>query len=464
MKLNKLPYFPAQKVWPLFNVILFFVCFFMSAVMPPLQSPDEPDHIKRAYFLTRGQIVLNAPEGQSSGGMIDSGLAAFIYAYDEFPFKSGRKLSSDEVGKANAIQWTGMKQFSPAPGTAYYFPLLYAPQAAGLIIGEVFKISVDKSVRLARFFSLLVASVIIYIAFRIYAPTPLVAALLVMPMSIFQLSSASLDVVLTAFSILAISAFMRIVAEKDNSKTWILYVLTASVLGVATSKVHLIPLLLLIFFTFFYTKSKKSLIAGSIASIFVILWMIVAIKTTVDKRVMAGLSVSSNLFFYISHPLEFIGVLLRTITNDEFTRFLPQSFFGILGWLDAPFSLEIYRYLYALFFLMLIFSTSFKSIKTEWPAMALLVFCAFGSILLIFLALLITWNVHPATVIYGIQGRYFLVPAFLLAYALNCSSRAKSGYFHFCGIVLLPAILLFSIFNTTTLLLERYYISIEQPK
>jgi hypothetical protein len=103
-----------------------------------------------------------------------------------------------------------------------------------------------------------------------------------------------------------------------------------------------------------------------------------------------------------------------------------QSFFGILGWLDARFPDDIYTWLYALFFLVAIFSTSFRRIEAEWLVSLLLVICAFCSILLIFLALLVTWNAHPASVINGVQGRYFIVPALLIAYSLDCGSGGES--------------------------------------
>ncbi|WP_169070692.1 hypothetical protein [Candidatus Accumulibacter contiguus] len=112
------------------------------------------------------------------------------------------------------------------------------------------------------------------------------------------------------------------------------------------------------------------------------------------------------------------------------------------------------------FFLVAIFSTSFRRIEAEWLVSLLLVICAFCSILLIFLALLVTWNAHPASVINGVQGRYFIVPALLIAYSLDCGSGGESPV----GPALLAAFSLFSLFNTGNLLLDRYYLFAEQPQ
>jgi len=155
-------------------------------------------------------------------------------------------------------------------------------------------------------------------------------------------------------------------------------------------------------------------------------------------------------------------VLLATLADEELLRFYGKSFLGILGWLDAPFPEDVYTGLYALVFLTAIFSTSFKYIDEEWLARLLLVCCAFGASLLIFFALLVSWSVHPASIIKGVQGRYFMVPALLVAYALEGGRRAESR--RFVGPLLLAALFLFSAFNTTSLLLMRYYLSAEQPE
>ena len=191
--------------------VLLLTCgLFFSSIIPPFQSPDEFDHVKRAYFLTRGQIVLHAPEGQSSGGMLDSGLETYFAAYTALPFKSDRKLSRDEVQKARSVRWTGVDMFSAAPGTGYYFPLIYLPQALGLAVGEMLGQTVERSYYLARLLAVLTIVGLLYLSFRLVPPSPLTLALLAIPMTVFQVSSASLDGVSTALAVLALSAFLRL--------------------------------------------------------------------------------------------------------------------------------------------------------------------------------------------------------------------------------------------------------------
>lgn len=446
--------------WPGFAVILFLVCFLISAVVPPFQSPDEWDHLKRAYLLTRGQIILDAPAGKASGGMIDSGLAAYISLHADYPFNPGKKVSLNESRVASSIKWSGKKEFSAAPGTGYYFPVIYAPQAMGLAIGEIFGLSVDTSYRLARFCSLLTVSLALLVSFLVYRPSPLVVSLLLIPMSLFQMASTSLDGISSALSILAISLFMKISGDKERADSRLLFALATCVFLVAASRVHLAPLVGLIFFTHRQTKPRHSLLAGAAVSLLILIWVAIALGTTVDTRIVAGLPTSSIIAYYLLHPFAFIRVVYSTLSNPDILSFYQQSFLGILGWLDARFQNQFYATLNWLLLPVALLSISFKELQHHWRERAALFLCAMGSVGLIFFALLVTWNPHPASYIEGIQGRYFLIPALLLAYSLKSGPAIESSSYRLAGLVMVVATGLYSAYGTVSLLLQRYYVSL----
>jgi uncharacterized membrane protein len=437
---------------------------FFSALIPPFQSPDEFDHIKRAYLLSKGTIISDTPEGKNSGGLIDSGLTAYMSAYEVLPYKPDRKLSIDEIGSANSITWTGIQEFSSLPGISYYFPAIYMPQAVGLALGEKLKLPIDTSYRIARFMVLASIAVILFVAFNIYHVNPLTIALLIIPMSVFQLSSASLDGISTALAILSIAVFLRIAAEKENASPWFFYTLTLSVVLIATSRPFLLPLLALILTTCFYTKNKKYFCFFAVAVFFVIAWLGIAMKTTIDTRILVGTSKSSVALFYIKNPLMFFNVLMKTLSNSDLVRLWGNSFFGILGWLDTPFSQKEYKFFYICTILIGLLSVSVKNLKTEWIPRLLLLFSAVASILLIFIELLIAWNPHPASLIDGVQGRYFLVPMIMFAYAISGGLKLYDGVFRKIALLLVILLGAFTIFSTPKLLFERYYFALEQPE
>src|SRR5882762_2404479 len=76
----------------------------ISFVIPPFQSPDEPDHLKRAYLLSKGEVFLGSSNGMT-GGEIDSGLLRYMESFDGIPFNYDRKLSAAIIQSSKGIRW-----------------------------------------------------------------------------------------------------------------------------------------------------------------------------------------------------------------------------------------------------------------------------------------------------------------------------------------------------------------------
>jgi uncharacterized membrane protein len=439
-----------------FSVILIFItgCLLLSSVIPPLQSPDEHDHIERAYLFGKGVVVLDRPEGKSSGGYVDTGLLDFLSSYQ--PWQD--RLSAEDVSRASDIRWSGQRVFDPSPGTGYYFPMIYLPQTLGLLVGEWLDLSIDHSYGLARGFALIAITLLLYSAFKLYPPNPLVLALMVMPMTLFQISSASLDGVSTALAIFSISAFMRIASDKHSSATWVQYALALALAVLGSSRVHTLPMLLLLAATFFYTKNKRSLFSFLAASAFVFGWTLFALKTTVDFRVTIGESTSNILLFYLHDPIRFFLVVGQTLANGDLREFYYKSFLGILGWLDVAFPDRHYTYFSILIALIALLSACFWRIKNDWPQRLLLVAVSTISVLFIFFALLVTWSPHPAMEISGVQGRYFLVPSLIFAYAVSGNKGLFSNIRLRIASSLVFFLFLFSLYSSIDIIISRYYL------
>lgn len=467
MDLTKQTFVSASNRVSLWVILLILVVgSFFSALVPPFQSPDEFDHIKRAYLLSKGTIILDAPPkgSNTSGGMIDSGLLAYFDAYEVFIFKPDRRLSADEIDSAKNIKWTGIKNFSGAPGTGFYFPIIYMPQAMGLAIGKILGLTIDTSYLIARFMALASIALILFAAFKVYPVNPLTIALLIIPMSVFQFSSASLDGVSTALAVFSIATFMRIANEKTNARPWLFYTHTLSVVLVATCRAHLLPLLALVLVASFYIQKKKFFYISAFALLFVLAWTVIASKTTVGFSGKVGTSTANVALFYIANPLAFFHVLKATLSNSDLVKFYRESFLGVLGWLDTRFSPETYKSLFKFIFFIGLLSASVKNLKNEWVPRLFLLFSALASIFLIFFALLITWNHHPASVIEGVQGRYFLVPMIMIAYAISGGLNPYESDFRKMALLLVILLGTLTIYSTPRLLIERYYLALEQPE
>ena len=451
--------------WALLAAAIFLTCFILSLLIPPLQSPDEGAHLERIYLLGKGQLMLETPEGSSSGGMIDSGLRAYLQAYSRFISRPDIKMSQVEIDEANNLRWTGHKEFDAPSGTGYYFPLIYTPQAMGLAAGEALGFTVDTSYRMARFFVLVSTVLVLAWAFLIHRPPIIAVALLVLPMSLFQFASASLDGMSTAVFILAVSCFSKIAIEKKLTPRYISYLLIICVILVTSSRAHAMPLFALIFASYFYTKDKRTLAVGLGSFIFVVGWLLFSIKLTKILTFQEAPTASTIVLYYLKDPLSLVKVLYRTITDHSLITFYLQSFAGILGWLDTRFSESTYYVIYFFLALILVLSLITDRIKNMAAYQLLLTGCSLGAILLTFFALLIQWNAlqHPAVTIQGVQGRYFLIPALLLAYAVGSDQTEKQGKLKTLSLTVLIVFFLFSVSTTCSLLISRYFLVEVQP-
>lgn len=448
---------------PLIMLLVVSIVSLFSAMIPPFQSPDEFDHVKRAYLLSKGQFILDTPKGFSSGGNVDSGLLQYMNLYDSLVLKNMDlsnppplpRISEAASTSAQHIKWSGAREFSLAPGTGYYFPLAYTPQAIGLMIGEFFHFSVETSYRMARFMVLISSVFIISIAFSLFPTNPLTIALLIIPMSIFQFASASLDAFTTSLSILATSIFLRMAGRRTNNAAWLAYALGISVFVVVSCRVQLIPLLALPYAVYFSTENKKHLYSAVVVSIAAFVWLFVAIKFTHDYRAIANLSESNAIGHYLANPISFVKALANTVGDREFLEFYMQSFIGILGWVDTKFPEGFYYAITGILALLAICSASLR--KMEWPRKILLgIACV--SVGLIFFALLVTFNPIPTEFIQGVQGRYFLVSAMLASYSLTGTIEASRGAMRKTQVALLVILAAATIWYMPGLLISRYFI------
>jgi uncharacterized membrane protein len=452
------PYFSFSKTLnAAYCLAIFFIGLCMSSITPPMQSPDEPAHIGRAYLLTKGQIMLDAPKEQHSGGYVDNGLLIYAHSIDVF---AGKRWSTEEEETTRSIKWEGDETFFQMSGTGFYFPIVYLPQASGLLIGKGLNLSVADSYQLARFLALLCSCLLIFAAFRVHQPPLTVYLLLALPMTLFQMGAASLDGVSNAIAILAISIFLRIAHNPKTAKPWLFFLLSLACFTLASCRAHLLPILSLPFAAWFIERRKAYLIAAIVCTVLTLGWTLLAMKTTVHAVSNGGHLTG----FYAQRPLLFLQIVAQTLTDESLSKFYYLSFIGALGWLDTYFEQWTYQLISGLLLLgALVGFTEWRQSRTKWSAL-LFTALAFVSILLIFFALLTTWTKHPATLIDGVQGRYFFIPVILLAYALTPYPNYADRGIRLLSITLLGFFLALVVTSSLSLLTKRYYQSPEmQP-
>ena len=102
-------------------------------------------------------------------------------------------------------------------------------------------------------------------------------------------------------------------------------------------------------------------------------------------------------------------------------------------------------------------SVSITTLRQDWHIRLLLASAALASVGLIFLALLVTWTPHPATLVQGVQGRYFVVPMLLLGYALQGTANVRPQWHNTFIKFIVTGFTCVSLWALITTLLSRYH-------
>lgn len=439
---------------PTICVLVFLLATSISWLIPPIQSPDEMSHITRAYMISKGRLLLDPPtpelrelvqrypnfkeaagviervlaHGGRVGGMVDGNLMTYIDSYGAMPGNTNRWISINERTVLAQMPWSATEKQFLMPGTGFYLPAIYAPQAIGLAVGRALGFGIDQSYRLARAATLATCIGLLYIAFRLVHPNPLVVAILALPMSMFQMLSPTLDGLTTALAVLTISLFLSTMDTTSKRDPRLSDGLSICIFLLATTRNHLMVLLMLPFFVAWKHRSLRDFALGCLITTSALAWTVFALNTTNDPRIERDQSTRELLYHYVWNPLDFLRIIKASLSKPELLTFYQESFIGILGALDVPLPTCVYPILWGGLALCAIASITYsRPTRHEIAIRTLLLSAAITSILLIFLALLITWTPHPASVVNGVQGRYFVVPALLTAYALSGSTLRTTG-------------------------------------
>jgi uncharacterized membrane protein len=394
-------------------------CAAIMVVSPPLQAPDEPSHLSRAYLLAHGQWMLDAKPDGRTGGEIDSGLLSFMSAWSPLIRKPGVKVTAEMRAKAAAARWMGTRSFRSFRATSLYAPIMYAPLAIGLRTGEVLGLPVSTSYYMARILMLASVCAVLLGAFHLARPPAGALAVLALPMSLFQMSAPVIDGLAMALSALAVSLFIRMLRERDRPARRLAVLLAVVTVIVVTGRPQAVPLLMLAPLAYWLTRHVIVLWTGILAIAVTAAWMTFAVTTSHPLRPddAPSLSTSEIVSGYVRDPASLLEVVSNTVTAGPWILAQGRSFIGVLGALDTPLSSAAYSTLAVLLCAALAMSPSWRAVRSAPTATIGLACCGMGSAAAVLLTLLIFFTPHPAESIRGVQGRYFLIPALILAYS-----------------------------------------------
>ncbi|MBI3465252.1 MAG: DUF2142 domain-containing protein [Planctomycetes bacterium] len=394
-------------------------------ITPPFVAPDEGAHFYRSFHVSEGHFVPDRV-GDTGGGDLPLSFKTCVGFICNIPWhpenKVSRSTAADLFSAPLAPQHRKALTFMQGCSSG---PAAYAPAGLAIALGRLWD---DRPVMLVywgRLGNLLAGTCLIFLAIRaapVFKHVIMLVALL--PMANSQLASLSHDAVTMSCSFLLTGLVLHSLANPQlplRRREQAMMALAA--VSLALCKMCYFPIALLCLLTprsRFKSLLHFAMFQGATLGLSLALaygWSAIAQDFFPDARTdsIIPCSISQQKAHILEDPLGFLGVIVRTV--GQYNGLWASSFVGNLGFLDTPLSKQcVVAYLFALVLTALIDND--PRFKLGWLPRISIGCIALATIGLMLLALYLWWTPIDWPVVEGIQGRYFLPCAPLIALVL----------------------------------------------
>lgn len=403
------------------------LCF----MTPPMQSPDEGRHFWRACQIAEGRVLSEIdPSTHAAGGRLPAAASDFVRdtmtpeylrRQDLLPGVGERLRALDRA--AHAQTPLSQTRFVSFPGTTVYSPISYLPQSAAVRAARLFSDKVYVWFYSARLLNATTAVLLIFFALRA-APAYQFALIVpaILPVSLYQISTASTDAGVIAVSVLFVAFCVRFV---NSDGALIRSALVACLAFLTITKPVWLPFAILLLAAHKRLGWRRSVAfcsaAAMIAASGYAAWSYLARQFIP----LAGAGVpqrdpSAQVHLLASHAAMFISILMHTLKAHG--RRLIVEMVGLLGWNELPLPPWSYKLAYA--FVCGLAVVIVANGKRNDPRRFLLGGVAAAAVAAgVFLASFVLWTPVGAPTIWGIQGRYFVPVLAVLAFFIPPADR-----------------------------------------
>lgn len=404
-----------------------------ALLTPPLQVPDEGNHLFRAASVARGQVLPRPVQGKG-GAELDAGLVALDVLFPPVDEAKGVRIDATRLAKGAQLRWAGHDAPAQFPNTAVYGPLPYLPQAAALAFARLTNLPLLQSLTAARAANAIAAVLVGFLALRACGRGRLALFyVLAMPMTLFLDGSASQDALLIAGFALLTALLSRRETAPDP---WDAAALALVVVVMAWGRPpYLVFLLLLVGQA---GPAGRRTVLALAALIAAAAWQLRVGAQYVDLR--DGVSAARQLHLLLAEPARIAAVAAETLSEKG--QAYAEQMVGVFGWADWGLWWDYYPIAWAGFALALVgeaFRDDAHAVVPRRPrpwragarlALAAALLLAAGGI---FAGLYLTWTPVGHAIVDGVQGRYFLPMLPLLVFLLP-RGRARPALARAAGI------------------------------
>jgi len=403
----------------------------------PLSVPDEYHHYPTTYVISSYMMFKDDPYTADGNHFDYRELAghynvpsAYLRLMDEGPMYKNEDAGTHEI------------QMRDTDTYAFDYPLIYLPQAIGVIFARLLGMGFFGVYYIGALFNLAFYIFCVTFSIKILNTFKLPFFMLgLLPMTLQQASSFSPDGFVNGVSILLIAYAISCIYENSSFRWRDCIVLLVLSLLLTPAKVAYFPIVFLIVLVAVKwreeIKAKAWIIAGGIialsVSALVFLMGTTAMEIATEPTLNWEGGYNYTLSFILENPLETIKIFLRSAYHMR--EWYIYSTFGISLsglTLDLP-----QWHIYIMIFLLLAGIIYGK--KDEWQPVwwhRLVYLSIFAAVILLNMtAMFLGWTSDWHPVIIGIQGRYF-IPAMplLLLLLKNRFTQISKQLFHDCAV------------------------------
>jgi uncharacterized membrane protein len=417
-------------------------------VTPPYQVPDEWNHYVRSEAIAEGHVVPDMT-WQGDCASFPDGVERFVRAM----YRTEGTFTLREMREAAAIRRdTG--GISTLCFSSWYTPLPYAPQVIVAAISRALVIRPFVTFYAGRLFNLGFAILLLLAAMRA-APEhrDVIAAVVLLPMAMFQLASWSADVPTFAAAVLLTALLLRAARSQEMVTTREALILAAMALVVALCKPVYFLIALLVFAVprrRFRSRSQRVAVLSGVllaVAIGVATAAATAGQARYNARINLPIDARQQARCVASNPIRFAHVALDDLRVNG-TAYVEEMT-GRLGMMNVKLPSPITWIEVLLLVVIGVACTPPVSAFQRLLAMFITV-ATIGGVLL---SQYLIWSVICGHAIEGVQGRYFLpilpLAAASLGAGLNISESAKR--------IAIVVVAIVANVVALTVLLQRYW-------
>lgn len=386
-----------------------------AALIPPFQSPDEPNHFFRAWQISEGYFFPEKTADRRLGGVLPESASKCAQAF--------AGLKGNDTARLTLLQWRAewarplrpdARRFTDFANTAIYAPTAYVPQAVGIAVGRLVGLPPLGLLYAARLCNMLCWWGLLWVAARGAAPlfrAPVVIACL--PASGVLAASANADVLTNGLCCWLLACWLR--SEKPAFAP-----LAAAGVLICVHKLIVWPLLLLFFTGPGRLPGRQALVLCSLGLAAALSWSAFADRWFIpydayhpdfrdSQTLNEGVEPRAQLAGVTAHPFTFLK-----ITAQSAARALPSSAAHLAGKFGWEKNYLPAGWIAALWVVLLWAALSTPKFLSNRQRGLLAIICLLYG-LLFALTMYALWHPVGAPEIGNWQGRYFVpvLPLFL---------------------------------------------------